>query len=160
MVWFELFSFCWIFSVSSSFGEYYHTSWFVMNFSTTYKVFFMANIFLCEPSIWIVNWPIFQCGNANFSAREKKPILTPRGRKGGQNWNSDSADVLSFVNYSTMLNFKSIGLVLLGYLCLVRRRRRRRRRRIGRNNSKPSLQLNWGWSWARLTKMKTTSTNN
>ena len=61
----------------------------------------------------------FRVINDDFSACEKKSILTPRGKKGGQNLNSDSADVLSFVKYCTMLNFKSIGFVLLGYLCLV-----------------------------------------
>ena len=58
--------------------------------------------------------------------------MTPGGKKGGQNLNSDSADVLSFVKYCTMLNFKSIGFVLLGYLCLVgggRKEGRRRRRK-------------------------------
>ena len=47
----------------------------------------------------------FRVINDDFSACEKKSILTPGGKKGGQNLNSDSADVLSFVKYCTMLNF-------------------------------------------------------
>ena len=46
----------------------------------------------------------FHVINNDFSACKKKSILTPRGKKGGQNLNSDSADVLSFVKYCTMLN--------------------------------------------------------
>ena len=80
----------------------------------------------------------FHVINNDFSTCEKKSILTPRGKMGGQNLNSDSADVLSFVNYSTMLNFKSIGFVLLGYLCLVGGEG------IGRNNSKPSPSAKLG----------------
>ena len=137
--------------------------WIYNELSNDIQSFFMTNIFLCESLISIVNWPIFQCGNANFSACgnddffacEKKSILTPGGKKGGQNLNSDSADVLSFVKYCTMLNFKSIGFVLLGYLCLVGGGRKEEEEGIGRFNSKPSLQLNWGWSWARLTNINT-----
>ena len=92
-----------------------------MNFQTINKV---TNMVLCE--LLILNNKL-----TNISVRKqqffhvlvKNPLavqhnLTHRGRKWGRNLNSDLADVL------ILLSECSMGYVLLGYLCLVRRRRR------------------------------------